>query len=48
MALPNQPDVAYQFVRTLLDCGYEGCWSRNTPWSNQAAAASSARICRTA
>jgi len=22
MALPNQPDVAYQFVRTLLDCGY--------------------------
>jgi hypothetical protein len=23
MALPNQPDVAYQFVRTLLDCGYE-------------------------
>jgi hypothetical protein len=23
MALPNQPDVAYQFVRTLLDCGYK-------------------------
>jgi hypothetical protein len=23
MALPNHPDVAYQFVRTLLDCGYE-------------------------
>src|SRR5205807_6086838 len=23
MALPNQPDVAYEFVRTLLDCGYE-------------------------
>ncbi len=23
MALPNQPDVAYQAVRTLLDCGYE-------------------------
>src|SRR6266496_988107 len=23
MALPNQPDVAYQFVRTLLDCGYQ-------------------------
>jgi len=22
MALPNQPDVAYEFVRTLLDCGY--------------------------
>jgi hypothetical protein len=22
MALPSQPDVAYQFVRTLLDCGY--------------------------
>jgi hypothetical protein len=23
MALPNHPDVAYEFVRTLLDCGYE-------------------------
>jgi hypothetical protein len=23
MALPNQPDVAYEFVRTLLDCGYQ-------------------------
>ena len=23
MALPNQPDVAYEFVRTLVDCGYE-------------------------
>jgi hypothetical protein len=23
MALPSQPDVAYQFVRTLVDCGYE-------------------------
>lgn len=23
MALPNHPDVAYAFVRTLLDCGYE-------------------------
>jgi hypothetical protein len=22
MALPNQPDVAYQFVKTLRDCGY--------------------------
>ena len=22
MALPNHPDVAYEFVRTLLDCGY--------------------------
>jgi hypothetical protein len=22
MALPNHPDVAYQFVRTLVDCGY--------------------------
>ena len=22
MALPNHPDVAYDFVRTLLDCGY--------------------------
>jgi len=22
MALPNHPDVAYAFVRTLLDCGY--------------------------
>ena len=22
MALPNQPDVAYEFVRTLRDCGY--------------------------
>jgi hypothetical protein len=22
MALPNHPEVAYQFVRTLLDCGY--------------------------
>jgi len=22
MALPNDPDVAYEFVRTLLDCGY--------------------------
>jgi len=24
MALPNHPDVAYEFVRTLRDCGY--CW----------------------
>ena len=23
MALPNHPDVAYEFVRTLSDCGYE-------------------------
>src|SRR5437868_8755869 len=23
LALPNQPDVAYEFVRTLLDCGYQ-------------------------
>ena len=23
MALPNHPDVAYEFVRTLTDCGYE-------------------------
>ena len=23
MALPNHPDVAYAFVRTLLDCGYQ-------------------------
>ena len=22
MALPNHPEVAYEFVRTLLDCGY--------------------------
>ena len=22
MALPNHPDVAYAFVRTLVDCGY--------------------------
>ena len=23
MALPNQPDTAYQFVKTLKDCGYQ-------------------------
>ncbi|VGO16617.1 hypothetical protein PDESU_05208 [Pontiella desulfatans] len=23
MALPNHPDVAYEFVKTLLECGYE-------------------------
>src|SRR5260370_4480940 len=23
MALPNHPDLAYEFVRTLRDCGYE-------------------------
>lgn len=23
MALPNQPDVAYQFVKTLRDCGFD-------------------------
>ena len=23
MALPNHPDVAYEFVRTLTDCGYQ-------------------------
>ncbi|MEY6431073.1 glycosyl hydrolase family 57 [Thioalkalicoccus limnaeus] len=23
MALPNHPDVAYEFVRTLVDCGYQ-------------------------
>jgi hypothetical protein len=23
MALPNQPDVAYAFVKTLIDCGYQ-------------------------
>jgi hypothetical protein len=22
MALPNHPDVAYEFVRTLKECGY--------------------------
>jgi len=23
MALPNQPDVAYEFVKTLVDCGFQ-------------------------
>lgn len=23
MALPNHPDVAYEFVKALTDCGYE-------------------------
>ncbi len=23
MALPNHPDVAYEFLRTLIDCGYQ-------------------------
>jgi hypothetical protein len=23
MAIPNHPDVAYEFVKTLVDCGYE-------------------------
>src|SRR3989454_9764921 len=23
MAMPNHPDVAYEFVKTLTDCGYE-------------------------
>ncbi len=23
MALPNHPDVAYEFIRTLVDCGYQ-------------------------
>jgi hypothetical protein len=23
MALPNQPDVAYAFIKTLVDCGYQ-------------------------
>ena len=23
MALPNHPDVAYEFVKTLIDCGYQ-------------------------
>jgi hypothetical protein len=23
MALPNQPDLAYEFVKTLVDCGYQ-------------------------
>ena len=23
MALPNHPDVAYEFVKTLNDCGYQ-------------------------
>ena len=23
MALPNHPDVAYEFVKTLTDCGYQ-------------------------
>ena len=23
MALPNHPDVAYEFVKTLKDCGYQ-------------------------
>jgi glycosyl hydrolase family 57 len=23
MALPNQPDVAYEFVKTLVECGYQ-------------------------
>jgi hypothetical protein len=23
MALPNHPDVAYAFVKTLNDCGYQ-------------------------
>lgn len=23
MALPNQPDVAYEYVKTLVDCGYQ-------------------------
>jgi hypothetical protein len=23
MALPNHPDVAYEYVKTLKDCGFE-------------------------
>ena len=26
MALPNHPDVCYEFVRTLRDCGYRWVW----------------------
>jgi len=45
MALPNQPDVAYEFVKTLTDCGY-GSWSRNTRSRNPTGAGSSGRTCR--
>ena len=48
MALPNHPDVAYAFVKTLNDCGYpSGCWSRNTPSSCPTAGRWSAPTCPT-
>jgi len=33
MALPNHPDVAYEFVRTLKECGYRWSWCKSTPSS---------------
>jgi hypothetical protein len=47
MALPNHPDVAYAFVKTLNRCGYQWCWSRSTPSSCPTAGRWSARTCPT-
>ena len=48
MALPNQPDVAYEFVKTLTTAATGGSWSRSTPSSSRDGSGSSGRTCRTA
>ena len=48
MALPNHPDVAYEFVKTLRECGYQ--WvlvQEHTVERPETAMAPSASICRT-
>ena len=49
MALPNHPDVAYEFIKTLTDCGYQ--WvlvQEHTVEEPGGAAGSGGRTCRAA
>src|SRR5450631_336642 len=48
MALPNHPDVAYDFVKTLTDCGYQWVLLQEHTVEEPMGAASSDSTCRAA
>jgi hypothetical protein len=48
MGLPNHPDVAYEFVKTLNDCGYQWLLVQEHTSSGPTAGRWRARICPTA
>jgi hypothetical protein len=44
MALPNQPTSPTSLSARCSTAAMSGCWSRNTPWNNPAAAALSGQV----